>query len=408
MPVSAYGGVSAYAKLGGTRSEAAPERALAREGGERGATGIGEPLDEVELSPESLARGEEQEDAAGLLNGTAREEDGGDGGVERDGEPSTPGEREEGESETQRLAAEGEDEGPENSNELSEADKDVVRQLKDRDAEVRRHENAHASVGGQYAGSPQYEYQTGPDGKRYAVGGSVSIDISPVPGEPEKTIEKMRIVRAAALAPAEPSGQDRRVAAEATKTEASARSELAEQKAAEASDSGETEAAGEASAGGDSTDSSDSTSDAVAAPAPVAATRPTSAGTTPAGTTSASAAVGSPSGDGVAAPGTSREGGAATARSVAGEGVAASSLTGGVEASSAPTPSAEGVASTTANAGTPVDPGEVERSNPRMTSRGAGTMRLAAARRAASQYGQQASRASRGDTSPGSLLQATA
>ena len=320
--------------------------------------------DEVELSPERSRGGSKRR---GVCSAHRPRGGRGDGGVGRGGEPSTPGE--EGESETQRLAAEGEDEGRENSNELSEADKDVVRQLKDRDAEVRRHENAHASVGGQYAGSPQYEYQTGPDGKRYAVGGSVSIDISPVPGEPEKTIEKMRIVRAAALAPAEPSGQDRRVAAEATKTEASARSELAEQKAAEASDSGETEAAGEASAGGDSTDSSDSTSDAVAAPAPVAATRPTSAGTTPAGTTSASAAVGSPSGDGVAAPGTSREGGAATARSVAGEGVAASSLTGGVEASSAPTPSAEGVASTTANAGTPVDPGEVERSNPRMTSR---------------------------------------
>ena len=78
-----------------------------------------------------------------------------------------------------------------------------IQQLKRRDTEVRNHEQAHAAVGGQYAGAPTYTYQQGPDGNRYAVGGEVSIDVSPVSGDPEATIQKMQTVRAAALAPAE-------------------------------------------------------------------------------------------------------------------------------------------------------------------------------------------------------------
>jgi hypothetical protein len=54
----------------------------------------------------------------------------------------------------------------------------------------------------------------------------VSIDVSPIPGDPEATIAKARIVRRAALAPAEPSAQDRSVAAEATALEHQARAEL--------------------------------------------------------------------------------------------------------------------------------------------------------------------------------------
>lgn len=111
--------------------------------------------------------------------------------------------------------------------ELSEEDKKAVQDLKDRDREVKVHEQAHAAVGGQYAGSPSYEYQTGPDGKRYAVGGEVSIDVSEE-NEPEDTVQKMQIVRAAALAPAEPSTQDLKVAAEASQKEQQARAEVSE------------------------------------------------------------------------------------------------------------------------------------------------------------------------------------
>ncbi len=112
-----------------------------------------------------------------------------------------------------------------NENELSEDEQKEVKTLKDRDREVRVHEQAHAAVGGQYAGSPSYEFETGPDGKRYAVGGEVSIDVSEEEN-PEDTIQKMQIVRAAALAPAEPSTQDLKVAAEATQKESKARSEV--------------------------------------------------------------------------------------------------------------------------------------------------------------------------------------
>lgn len=118
----------------------------------------------------------------------------------------------------------------------SQADQQEQRQLAKlaaRDREVRAHEAAHASVGGVYAGAPSYAYQRGPDGKNYAVGGEVSIDASPVAGDPQATIIKAQIVRRAALAPAEPSLQDRAVASEALAMEQNARRELLQMNAEE-------------------------------------------------------------------------------------------------------------------------------------------------------------------------------
>jgi len=106
-------------------------------------------------------------------------------------------------------------------------DQQTIQQLAARDREVRNHERAHAAVGGQYASAPRYEYERGPDGVNYAVGGEVSISTGGVSGDPQQTIEKAQVVRRAALAPAEPSAQDRKVAAEATQLEAQARVELA-------------------------------------------------------------------------------------------------------------------------------------------------------------------------------------
>ena len=102
-------------------------------------------------------------------------------------------------------------------------------ELVSRDREVRTHEQAHAAVGGSYAGAPTYTFKSGPDGKRYAIGGEVGIDTSPVPNDPEATLRKMEVVIRAALAPAEPSAQDRSVAARATAQAAQARVELAQQ-----------------------------------------------------------------------------------------------------------------------------------------------------------------------------------
>ena len=101
-----------------------------------------------------------------------------------------------------------------------------VQDLVERDKEVRTHEQAHQSAGGEYASSPTYQFTQGPDGKRYATGGEVQIDTSAVPGDPAATIAKMQQIRAAALAPAEPSAQDLAVARSAAASEAKARKEL--------------------------------------------------------------------------------------------------------------------------------------------------------------------------------------
>ena len=108
-----------------------------------------------------------------------------------------------------------------------EQEQQQIKELKARDTEVRTHEQAHAAVGGQYAGSPSYEYQRGPDGTNYAVGGEVPIDVGIINGDPQATIDKMQTVLAAALAPAEPSGADRAIAADATQKMAAAQAELA-------------------------------------------------------------------------------------------------------------------------------------------------------------------------------------
>lgn len=109
-----------------------------------------------------------------------------------------------------------------------------IAELATRDREVRTHEQAHAAVGGSYAGAPSYTYTHGPDGQRYAVGGEVSIDTSAVAGDPQATLSKMEIVVRAALAPAEPSAQDLRVAAQAQAQMVQARGELAELRLSEA------------------------------------------------------------------------------------------------------------------------------------------------------------------------------
>ena len=104
-----------------------------------------------------------------------------------------------------------------------------IQSLAARDREVRNHEQAHASVGGRYAGAPAFTYTRGPDGQSYATGGEVSIDVSPIPNDPEATLRKMELVQRAALAPAEPSAQDLRIAAQAQALAAQARAELGQQ-----------------------------------------------------------------------------------------------------------------------------------------------------------------------------------
>jgi hypothetical protein len=116
-----------------------------------------------------------------------------------------------------------------------------VAELASQDREVRAHEQAHAAAAGAYLrGGPRYEYVTGPDGNRYAVSGEVSIDTSEIAGDPEATLRKAQVVQAAANAPAEPSSQDRAVAAQAAQMAAKATAELARRRYQESS--GEAEA----------------------------------------------------------------------------------------------------------------------------------------------------------------------
>lgn len=106
---------------------------------------------------------------------------------------------------------------------------DMIKRLETRDAEVRAHEQAHMAAGGQYVTSgASYTYQSGPDGKRYAVGGEVGIDVSPIANDPEATLAKAQQIIQAATAPAEPSSQDYAVARSAQSMATQARQELAE------------------------------------------------------------------------------------------------------------------------------------------------------------------------------------
>jgi len=113
---------------------------------------------------------------------------------------------------------------------LSGHDPELVK-LKARDREVRAHEAAHSAVAGSLAkGGPSFTFQKGSDGRLYAVGGEVNIDTSADSGDPQTTIQKARRIRAAANAPANPSAQDRAVAAQATQMEAQARRELQQER----------------------------------------------------------------------------------------------------------------------------------------------------------------------------------
>ncbi|WP_373017630.1 putative metalloprotease CJM1_0395 family protein [Thiomicrorhabdus sp.] len=138
-----------------------------------------------------------------------------------------------------------------NDRQNEQAVQQVVNQLKARDSEVRSHEMAHLAAAGGYATSgASFAYQVGPDGKRYAIGGEVGIDISPVSGDPQATLQKAMVVQRAALAPAQPSDQDLRVASAAVQMAAQARMELAQQDSTQetsAEMASETEGSGTAS-----------------------------------------------------------------------------------------------------------------------------------------------------------------
>jgi hypothetical protein len=155
-----------------------------------------------------------------------------------------------------------EEEGEVDEAGLTEEEREQIEDLQDRDLEVRTHEQAHLRAAGDLAiGGASFEYQRGPDGKNYAIGGHVDINVSEVPNDPEATIIRAEQVRRAALAPAEPSGKDRQVAAQAQQLAARARAEIREESFAE------TEESSPLSQDGDEENTSAITDDAAAEPA---------------------------------------------------------------------------------------------------------------------------------------------
>jgi hypothetical protein len=165
------------------------------------------------------------------------------------GQKGRRGGRGEGGSEESSDSSDGiREDGIRLSPELDEAARQVVREMATRDREVRAHEAAHAAVGGHLAGSASFSFETGPDGQSYAVAGEVPIQMGEG-GTPEQRIANARRVRAAALAPAQPSGADQAIASAAARMELEAVAELAEaRKAAVAVEEPEP---GEAILGGD-------------------------------------------------------------------------------------------------------------------------------------------------------------
>ena len=126
-----------------------------------------------------------------------------------------------------------------NAEGLTPEEEKQVQELKKTDTEVRAHEQAHKNAAGPYGGAISYDTTTGPDGREYATGGHVQIDVSPVPGNPEATIRKMEIVERAALAPAQPSPEDHAVARTAQQAKLQARAELQEKKKEEQAENGQ-------------------------------------------------------------------------------------------------------------------------------------------------------------------------
>ena len=125
-----------------------------------------------------------------------------------------------------RVGVKGEHHAGDSLNLSPEASAEVAK-LKARDAAVRAHEEAHIAAGsGVVKGGASFNYQEGPDGQSYAIGGEVAVDTAPIPGNPMATIAKANAIRAAALAPADPSPQDLSVANQAVIMAADAAFEL--------------------------------------------------------------------------------------------------------------------------------------------------------------------------------------
>lgn len=82
----------------------------------------------------------------------------------------------------------------------------VIAKFKSKDNEIRTHEQTHASLGTTTSGI-KYNYQTGPDGKLYATGGYVTLNVS-IPKDESAAIAKLNEIQKASSSPIGLSGAD--------------------------------------------------------------------------------------------------------------------------------------------------------------------------------------------------------
>ena len=169
------------------------------------------------------------EDPSALQNQDARvEQDPADDPARREDDPqrhdlARP--QEEDDKDDDKRGDEDDSASPENPAELSPEDERLLAEMRSTDQKVRAHEQAHASAG---ATNVRYEYDTGPDGRQYAVAGTADISVQARADDPDSKLDQARQMRTAALAPADPSTQDMAVAAKASRIEMEARREKAD------------------------------------------------------------------------------------------------------------------------------------------------------------------------------------
>ncbi|QHE53957.1 putative metalloprotease CJM1_0395 family protein [Pontibacillus sp. HMF3514] len=128
-------------------------------------------------------------------------------------------------SNSERVALDTEKKDLHYGEQLSPEQKRQISELKAVEQKVKAHEQAHRSVGGKFAGGISYDFQKGPDGQEYIIGGEVPVQM-PKSEDPEETIQAMEQVRRAALSPANPSSQDMQVASKASQAILEAQSEM--------------------------------------------------------------------------------------------------------------------------------------------------------------------------------------
>jgi SprA-related family len=168
------------------------------------------PVDRVSISPEARRRQDQEGQSGAEPQGDGRgTPDEPQGGATTASQPGTP-------------------------RQLDRSQQQQVEELKARDAHVRAHEAAHQAAGGDLTGPASFTYQTGPDGRSYAVGGEVPV-AARTGRTPDETIAIARRVRAAALAPGDPSAADLAAAATATQLELQGEAQKRAQAAAQVS-----------------------------------------------------------------------------------------------------------------------------------------------------------------------------